>query len=368
MFQTLLVASHQRVAHVVDGRFLELLGPGRHTRWVMGNVHEFLTLDLRGEVEKRPNPDVLPDDLPGTQVVRVASNHRGILFFDGVYQKVLYPGRYLLWEAQGKAEVYDVDVQAEPRPLPDDDRTPFVGGTVWTDMTVDGATAGVIKHNGVPVKLAAPGRYRVWVQSPWSMEAVSLGLATVDVEPQDLLTRDQVPVRLKAGVTVRVTDPLKRAREPDRDKQIYAAVHHAMREVVSARELEPLLADRAAVDAELEAAARARLPDVGVALEQVVLRDVILPGEVKELFNRVTLAKKEAEALAIKRREETAQTRQLANTARLLENNPVLLRLKELEGLAELAGKIDKLTLVGGGELVKSVMLSEMGKAESGEG
>jgi len=368
MFKTLLVASHQRVAHVVDGRYTELLGPGRHTRWTLGGLHEFLTLDLRAEVDKRPNPDPLPDDLPGATTVRVASNHRGVLFFDGVYQKILYPGRYLLWDAQGKAEVYDVDVQAEPLPLPDTDRTPHNGGNVWTDLTVDGTTAGVVKHNGVPIRLAAPGRYRVWSQGPWTIEPVSLALATVDVEPQDLLTRDQVPVRLKAGVTVRVTDALQRAREVDRDKQIYAAVHHAMREVVSARELEPLLADRAAVDAELQAAARARLPAVGVALEQVVLRDVILPGEVKELFNRVTLARKEAEALAIKRREETAQTRQLANTARLLDNNPVLLRLKELEGLAELAGRIDRLTVVGGGDLVKGVMLSEMTKVEGGEG
>jgi len=77
----------------------------------------------------------------------------------------------------------------------------------------------------------------------------------------------------------------------------------------------------------------------------------------------VTLARKEAEAMAIRRREETAQARQLANTARLLENNPVLLRLKELEGLADLASRIDRLTVVGGGDLVKPALLSELARA-----
>ena len=109
-----------------------------------------------------------------------------------------------------------------------------------------------------------------------------------------------------------------------------------------------------------------------MALELAALKDVILPGEIKDLLNRVTLARKEAEALAIKRREETAQTRQLANTARLLESNPVLMRLKELEALGEIASKIDRITLVGSGDMVKSVLLSDLsrdrvGAAETGD-
>jgi len=95
--------------------------------------------------------------------------------------------------------------------------------------------------------------------------------------------------------------------------------------VITGKELEHLLTDRGALGDELTASARARLPDIGIHLETVTARDITLPGEVKELFNRVTLARKEAEAMAIKRREEVAQTRQLANTARMLENNPVLL-------------------------------------------
>ena len=124
-----------------------------------------------------------------------------------------------------------------------------------------------------------------------------------------------------------------------------------------------MLAECESLGTELRDRVRALLPEMGMSLEVVAIKDVILPGEVKDLLNRVTLARKEAEALAIKRREETAQTRQLANTARLLENNPVLLRLKELEALGEIAGRIDKITLVGSGDMVKSVMLSDLAKA-----
>lgn len=138
-----------------------------------------------------------------------------------------------------------------------------------------------------------------------------------------------------------------------------------LREVITGHTLEGLLADREAAGAELLERARAHLPALGLVLESASIKDIILPGEVKDLLNRVTLARKEAEAMAIKRREETAQTRQLANTARLLESNPVLLRLKELEALGEIAGKIDRITLVGSGDMVKSVLLSDLAQGRN---
>src|SRR3546814_11778711 len=69
---------------------------------------------------------------------------------------------------------------------------------------------------------------------------------------------------------------------------------------------------------------------------------VILPGEMKEILNRVVEAEKVAQANLIKRREETAATRALLNTARLMDENPTLLRLKELETLAKVTEKVDK--------------------------
>jgi regulator of protease activity HflC (stomatin/prohibitin superfamily) len=75
---------------------------------------------------------------------------------------------------------------------------------------------------------------------------------------------------------------------------------------------------------------------------------VILPGEMKEILNRVVEAEKVAQANLIKRREETAATRSLLNTARLMEENPTLLRLKELETLEKVTAKVDKLTVFGG--------------------
>ena len=75
---------------------------------------------------------------------------------------------------------------------------------------------------------------------------------------------------------------------------------------------------------------------------------MILPGEMREILNRVVEAEKAAEANVIRRREETAATRARLNTATVMQENPVMLRLKELEALNELAGKVDKLTVHNG--------------------
>jgi len=78
------------------------------------------------------------------------------------------------------------------------------------------------------------------------------------------------------------------------------------------------------------------------------VKDIILPGDIRELMNRVIEAEKTAQANVIKRREETAATRSLLNTAKLMEDNPVLLRLKELEALEKVSEKVGNV-IVGNG-------------------
>ena len=92
-----------------------------------------------------------------------------------------------------------------------------------------------------------------------------------------------------------------------------------------------------------EEAVRRRAGELGLEIVSVGVRDIILPGEMKDLMNKVTEAKKAAEANLIARREETAAMRSQANTAKLLADNPTLMRLRELEILEKIAigGKLN---------------------------
>ncbi len=340
------------------GRPIKVLPPGRYRLWTGSPYH--LVPIPKTLVPINNDPFAVASD--DAEVVSIGVHEAGIVFVNGVLQQGVGSGRYLWWKAAGNLEVVRYDLREEPSALPPDDPLPPAHAMYNVVAAFEGQ-AVVLCRDGLPQKSLLEGRYRAWNGSRWSLKAVPLSLQSLDVAPQDLLSRDQVPVRVKAAVSVRVVDPLRVLGQPDWTNQIYTAVQLAMREVVTGRELDGLLAERESLGTELRDRAKALLPPLGISLEVVAIKDVILPGEIKELLNRVTLARKEAEALAIKRREETAQTRQLANTARLLENNPVLLRLKELEALGEIASRIDKITLVGSGDMVKSVMLSDLVKA-----
>ncbi|WP_370269831.1 slipin family protein, partial [Nioella sp.] len=136
----------------------------------------------------------------------------------------------------------------------------------------------------------------------------------------------------------------------DHAEALHRAVQLAFRKTLGAMTLDRLLAEKGAVDAEAAAKVRAEMAELGIEVGEIALKDVILPGEMRDILNQVVAAQKEAEAGVIRRREETNATRSLLNTARVMADNPVMLRLKELEALETIAGKVERLTVHNGTE------------------
>jgi regulator of protease activity HflC (stomatin/prohibitin superfamily) len=95
--------------------------------------------------------------------------------------------------------------------------------------------------------------------------------------------------------------------------------------------------------------------DLGVSLLSCGIKDVILTGEMKEIMNQVLIAEKKAQASVITRREETAATRSLLNSAKLMEENKMLYKLKEMEYVEKIADKIGEITVNGNGGMVKQL-------------
>ena len=98
-----------------------------------------------------------------------------------------------------------------------------------------------------------------------------------------------------------------------------------------------------------------RAEAIGLSVRSVGLRDIILPGDMKMILNQVIEAEKQAQANLIRRREETAAARSQANTAKLLAENPVLARMKELEALQEILSGAKATFVLGQGDVVDQV-------------
>jgi regulator of protease activity HflC (stomatin/prohibitin superfamily) len=139
------------------------------------------------------------------------------------------------------------------------------------------------------------------------------------------------------------------AVDSDLANTLYRLVQFAIREAVATRTLDEILGARDTIDQEVRAYVTARVGELGVEIAEIGVKDVILPGDVRELLNRVVEAERVAKANLIKRQEETAATRSLLNTARLMDDNPLLLRLKELEALEKLVEKVGRIDLHTGG-------------------
>lgn len=156
-------------------------------------------------------------------------------------------------------------------------------------------------------------------------------------------------MNLTAGY--RITDVLTAfARQAKPVDFLYKEPQFGLRAAVGTRTLDELLENKTVIDDVVSTHIKRRLESAGgfgLEVESVGVKDIILPGDMKIILAKVVEAEKAAQANVIRRREKTAATRSLLNTAKVMEDNPIALRLKELETLEKVIGKIDKISVFG---------------------
>ena len=352
-----VVAENQRGLLTQDGRVIRILEPGRHAFWDLRgrlNVETFIAKGLFvspwAEILEKRHPE-LADRI--FTVVRPAEGQAAVVWFDGRAAYVVRPGQTIyVWKVLNEVEVTAYDVIERPR-LDKAELIAFEKADAALTgskapiaiVSVDSGQAGLVFFDGQLVETLGPGRYGYW---QIGRTVTSKGLDTrplpLEVTAQEILTKDRVSLRVTLTAFVQVSDVEKAAlATPDYVSHVYKLVQFAVREAVGGRTLDELLNDRETVDDQIVAHVRANLGDIGVIVTELGIKDVILPGEMRELINRVVEAEKVAQANLIRRREETAATRSLLNTAKLMEDNPTLLRLKELEALERVTEKIGRI-------------------------
>ncbi len=212
--------------------------------------------------------------------------------------------------------------------------------------------AGLLYRNGRFVGLLGPGRHRVWFLFVRErVTRVDLRTRTVQVVGQEVTTLDRVSLRMNLLGRYRVVDAVKALHlVEDYPNHLYQDLQMALRSHVAGVALDALLANKGEAGLRVLEAVRPKALDYGVELSEAGVKDLVLPGEMRAILNQVVEAQKEAEASLIRRREETAATRSLANTAALLEKNPALARLKELEALERIARQGGHVKFVTGRE------------------
>jgi len=364
-----------------DGQLVRVLAPGRHTLFdplhrLKTQVYDVVRTEYSAEryaVLKAARPDLAAELFIA---VETGANEVAIVSLDGRPVHLLTPWQTrVYWKVATDIDVERIDIAADPRvtarhlAMIERNRP-----TIVTEAVVENHEAGLLYVEGRLTERLAPGRHAFWVVGrKIEVKRLDLRPTALEITAQEMLTKDRIALRVTLTAFRRIVDAEKAvATTPDVDAWLYRLVQFAIREAVAGRTLDEVLAaksskDSASLDAELRDYVRARVAESGVEVTELGVKDVILPGEIRELVNKVVEAERMAKANLIRRQEDTAATRSLLNTARLMEDNPLLLRLKELESLERLVEKVGRIDLHAGHGQGLDALLTQLVRLKSPE-
>jgi regulator of protease activity HflC (stomatin/prohibitin superfamily) len=357
------VKKDERALLLDRGDFAEILRPGEHLRFdplFRLALEKFALAEPRfqhrlADYLAKAEPEAVAREF---HLIELGPAEIALRYENGVLAEVLAPNtRRLYWKgyidlAFERIDIgtgYAVDAKRVPELVAAHAHDPAkLAGVVVA--AVPQYHAGVLYVDGKVAGLLEAGMHYFWkFVRDLRVETVDLRLQVLEVAGQEILTRDKVPLRVNLNAGYRVTDVLaaygKQAKPVD---YLYKELQFGLRAAVGGRTLDELLEEKGQVDLAVAEHIGRRLQGFGLEVDSVGVKDIILPGDMKLLLAKVVEAEKAALANVIRRREETAATRSLLNTARVMEDNPTALRLKELETLEKVTEKIDKISVFGG--------------------
>ncbi|EFC1355054.1 slipin family protein [Escherichia coli] len=345
-----------------NGDYYKVLHAGEHILpWL--NTPEVLLITLDGSEVL----DVLADYLRRFQpdwverycvVADLSETEAGALYMDGILLEMLPPStRRLYWRVEDdlalvRMNTQQVQVQTDVMNavLQPRRKGAVKGRDAILTVQVPAWHVGVLKIDGETQALLPPGLTAYWkINHLVEAEVVDTRLQVLEVSGQEILTKDKVNLRINLAANWRYSDVLLAFSQLTKPiDHLYRELQFALREAVGTRTLDELLEDKQVIDDVVSEQVKLRMKPFGMEIASLGVKDIVLPGDMKNILAQLVEAEKSAQANVIRRREETAATRSLLNTAKVMENNPVALRLKELETLERVAERIDNISVFGG--------------------
>ncbi|WP_138756487.1 slipin family protein [Paenibacillus sinopodophylli] len=357
MFKKITIKDDERGLLFKNGSYAKLLKPGiyRHLSFSDDTVVVQHVAKRFSVPNKELNLFLHDEQLCSELTIADVQDYEYVLHFeDGKFNGLLTAGLYAFWNAMKKQTFIRIDIR-NPEIAEEVDRS-LLGKLQGYTQTIEVASyeTGLLFYNNVLQHELRPGKYFFW-KGPTSVQVKTLDLRQLqlDMTGQEMMTEDKVTLRLNFVCQYKVVDPLKAIQIKGFEDQVYILLQLILREYVGTLKLDDLLRMKQEIATFVLARLNEQQEHYGVQFISAGLKDIILPGDVKDILNTVLLAEKKAQANLITRREETASTRSLLNTAKLMDENGTLFRLKELEFLEKICEKIGTISLTGGGNLLE---------------
>lgn len=334
-----------------NGKFVKIAGAGKYlisssTVVEIRDIKEEL-VSVRCDIDTLLSKEGVEDMV---DVIDVKSNEICLRFVNDIFVEAVNEGRHAFFKACGEntfmvfEKTYKV---AEDFPKYLFSRLP---SDMYKRFSVAPDLKGVMYVNGAVEKVLDPGEYFFWnTDDVITMNVYDMRIIPMDIQGQEILTADKVEVRVNLVIDYRVEDPVKvYSTVANVGTYLHRMAQLAIREIVGKQKLDE-------ITNYVYSQMKEKCHEAAIELIDAGVKDIILPGSVREIMNTVLIAEKKAQANVITRREEVASTRSLLNTAKLMEENPTLYKLKELEYVERICENVGNINIGGTGDILESL-------------
>jgi regulator of protease activity HflC (stomatin/prohibitin superfamily) len=363
IFRKIIIRKNERGLLFKDGDFLDFLAPGTYHYFDPLHKIQIERYDLSVPEFEHRLTDFFIKEYPEAvarhfTIIELGAQQIALVSKNGLLADILPPGtRRLYWKGV-------VDITTEIIDISEEYEIPHAAPLVYAktgvlpqrvsesiySQEVPEYQIGLLYVDGQYIKTLQPGLHAYWQFN----RNLNIALWTtrsqeIEISGQEILSKDKVSLRINLSATYLIKDVLRAISTLDNPvTYLYKELQFGLRAAVGTRTLDQLLENKNVIDEIVFTYIREKMTDLGIEVQSVGVKDIILPGEMKTILAKVVEAEKVAQANLIKRREETAATRSLLNTAKVMENNPTALRLKELEVLEKVTEKIGNISVYGG--------------------
>lgn len=365
MIRKVVIQENERGLLTKNGMYIKLLGPGKYYEYGEKEI-EILDICQPLESETILLPVLLKDQeiLSQTVQVEVKDEEISLHYINGNFREVLPAGRYAFWNVFDQHEFRNISV-AEPEVAAEVPEYIFrhIPIKYYTRFDILEYEKGRLYFDNQFVRLLEPGAYYFWNgKTRVKVDTVDTRLQQMDIAGQEILTHDKVALRINFICKYRITDYISVKNDIDNYReQLHVAAQLALREYVGKYRLDEILEDKEGLTRYALEKLKSQEKDLFIEIADAGVKDIILPGEIRDIMNTVLIAEKRAQANVITRREEVASTRSLLNTARLMEENKTLYKLKEMEYLQKICENVGNIT-VGANENLLTQLAQIVGK------
>ncbi len=318
--------------------------------------------EMTGELDYLDVPyQILSKDgvfLNSTVHMEIPDGYVGFIYVNGKLTSFANRKEYTFWNVFDKYEIKVVSMM-ETDMGEEVSRQMFslIPGKFYTEIAVGEGEVALVYYDNVLQRQLAKGIYRFWnYRHKVTFCVIDMRQKALDIVGQEILTKDKIGIRMNVVCMYKIKNAIEFAGAVSELKgQLYSAVQLAIREIVGNYKLDEILEAKEQISKEIYEALKTREGMFCINFLTAGIKDIILPGEIRGIMNSVLVAEKKAQANVISRREEVASTRSLLNTAKLMDENQTLYKLKELEYLERICEKVGEISVGGNAGIVEQL-------------